>query len=289
MDVGYYAAPAFADIDGDGDLDSFIGNKDGNIEYYKNTGSASSPTFTEQTGTDNNPFDGVDVGYSAAPAFTDIDNDGDLDYFIGNYDGNIKYYQNTGNASSPVFTEDTDNNPFDGVDVGYNAAPTNPADLTGDKKADVFVGDRDGTIHYFLNTGDVTVVKLTDFTAKHINGNIFIEWQTATEIETAGFNIFRADSENGQYSKITETFIPNTGGAIIGASYSFTDTTAKNGSTYFYKLEEIENNSTTHFYDMNPVKVRNSEPETNPLDINKDGSFNVGDVVFLLQKLTGMK
>ncbi|MBD2388785.1 hypothetical protein [Cylindrospermum sp. FACHB-282] len=36
-DVGFYAAPTFADIDGDGDLDAFVGNLDGNTQFYRNT------------------------------------------------------------------------------------------------------------------------------------------------------------------------------------------------------------------------------------------------------------
>ena len=61
-------------------------------------------TFTQQTGA-NNPFDGEDVGDNSTPVFVDIDNDGDYDAFIGKNDGTVNYYQNTGSASSPSFTE----------------------------------------------------------------------------------------------------------------------------------------------------------------------------------------
>ena len=40
----------------------------------------------------------------AAPDFCDIDADGDLDLFIGEYTGWVEFYKNIGNANSPDFT-----------------------------------------------------------------------------------------------------------------------------------------------------------------------------------------
>ena len=36
-DVGSYSSPVFVDIDGDGDLDAFIGERFGGIRYFENT------------------------------------------------------------------------------------------------------------------------------------------------------------------------------------------------------------------------------------------------------------
>ena len=151
VDVGYNSTPTFEDIDNDGDKDAFIGSSDGQIYYYKNTGTAAAPVFTATSGA-GNPFNGVDVGANSSPCFVDIDNDGDKDAFIGSTVP-IYYYKNTGTATAPVFTATTGaNNPFNGVTVGTH--PTiNFVDIDNDGDKDAFIGEYFGTIYYYKNTG----------------------------------------------------------------------------------------------------------------------------------------
>ncbi|MEM7620506.1 MAG: FG-GAP-like repeat-containing protein, partial [Pseudomonadota bacterium] len=152
IDVGDEAHPTLIDIDNDGDLDAFIGEKDGNINYYENTGTNSSPTFAVKTGSAN-PLNGVSIGTYSRPTFADIDNDGDLDAFVGELVGTIKYFENTGTNSSPTFAEKTGSaNPLNGVDIGAEASPIF-ADIDNDGDLDVFIGDNDGNINYYENTG----------------------------------------------------------------------------------------------------------------------------------------
>ncbi len=92
--AGVSGSPSFVDIDGDGDLDSLIGNFDGNTVVRLNTGSTTSPAFAAAT---TNPYGLADVGGSASPSLVDIDGDGDLDALIGNSDGNTVVQLNTAN------------------------------------------------------------------------------------------------------------------------------------------------------------------------------------------------
>ncbi|MEG4528397.1 cadherin-like domain-containing protein, partial [Microcoleus sp. C2D2] len=155
-DTGSYPTPIFADIDGDGDLDAFVGNSAGNTLFYRNSGTATAPTFTLEA---TNPFGLTDVGSYANPTFADIDGDGDLDAFVGNYDGNTLYYQNTGTASSPSFAAPL-TNPFGLTDVGSLSSPT-LADLDADGDLDAFVGNRAGNTLFYRNSGTATTPTFT--------------------------------------------------------------------------------------------------------------------------------
>ena len=149
--VSAHSAPSFVDIDGDGDLDAFVGEKDGNTFYSENVGSPTIPNLPSAT---PNPFGLSDVGAYSVPSFADIDGDGDLDAFVGEYAGNIFYFKNTGSNTAPSFTTVT-MNPFGLSYVGNRSAPSF-ADIDGDGDLDAFVGQVLGDIVYFQNTGNFT-------------------------------------------------------------------------------------------------------------------------------------
>jgi hypothetical protein len=69
---------------------------------------------------------------------------------------------------------------------------------------------------------------------------VILNWTTASEIDTAGFNIYRSESKAGTYKKINSALIPARGSATQGATYTYTDSNIKLLKTYYYKLEEIE-------------------------------------------------
>lgn len=77
-DTGYGLGVVAGDYDGDGDLDLYLNNYGPNV-LYKNNGDGTFSDATRETGTGN----GDQVG--AGACFLDMDADGDLDLYVGNY------------------------------------------------------------------------------------------------------------------------------------------------------------------------------------------------------------
>ena len=84
-----------------------------------------------------------------------------------------------------------------------------------------------------------TLIELQSFTATAYNEAIILKWQTASEIDNTGFNILRAEAEDGDYVQINYAIIPAEGSATEGASYKFIDSGLKNRKTYYYLLEDL--------------------------------------------------
>jgi hypothetical protein len=56
----------------------------------------------------------------------------------------------------------------------------------------------------------------------------------------AKFNLYRSESEKGQYIKINANLIPAQGSPTEGASYTCVDKNVKNRKKYYCKLEDID-------------------------------------------------
>ena len=91
-DVGSGSTPSFCDIDKDSDYDAFVGNQAGNIIFFNNSGTNTSPNFDPPV---TNPFGLSDVGSFSNPTFVDINNDGKEELFVGTEAGNFYYFNNT--------------------------------------------------------------------------------------------------------------------------------------------------------------------------------------------------
>ncbi len=93
--VGSTLAVALGDVDGDGDLDAFVGNSNQEDRLYLNGGTG---VFADVTAT-NFP---TQVDFTGAVALGDVDGDGDLDAFVGNYGQESRLYLNGGTG---IFTD----------------------------------------------------------------------------------------------------------------------------------------------------------------------------------------
>jgi len=115
----------------------------------------------------------------------------------------------------------------------------------------------------------VVPVELTSFTADVTNqGNVVLNWSTATETNNQKFDIERRTT-NGEYNKI---------GAVTGAGtttepqfYSFTDNTVSNGK-YYYRLKQIDFDGTYEY--LKEIEVDVNSPATFILGQNFPNPFN---------------
>ncbi|MBT3227962.1 MAG: T9SS type A sorting domain-containing protein [Candidatus Marinimicrobia bacterium] len=160
----YWNSPCLVDLTGDGKQDLVHGTASGPLKYYRNTGSLTSASWSEVTSL----FGGViDVGGASNPEFIDFDDDGDLDLLSGSQGGDIKYYENTGNASGPAWT--ANHAQFSSIDHSiYSAVAAGDLDTDGDY--DLVVGDLSGNLYYHRNTGTGFVLESAEFSGINVGG-----------------------------------------------------------------------------------------------------------------------
>ena len=160
IDVGTESKPVLFDFNGDGLNDLVIGNYGyfrpfqtykSTLAIYYNTGTASQPQFTE-IASDYKDFSN-NLFVNAAPAFGDLDGDAQADMLVGDINGYLHYFKNTGGTVASFVSVTTPQ--YFGIDVGQNAAPF-IYDLNGDSLNDLVVGKKDGKISYFWNFGTRT-------------------------------------------------------------------------------------------------------------------------------------
>ncbi|MBN1977867.1 MAG: hypothetical protein JW918_10730 [Anaerolineae bacterium] len=107
--------------------------------------------------------------------------------------------------------------------------------------------------------GPPTAVTLSLFEAGWQEGRVVVTWETAMEVNTVGFNLWRSASPDGAYEQVNARLIPAASlGGVWGGSYSFTDTGVFPGRAYYYELEELEVGGQRNWY--GPVSTGGDAP-----------------------------
>ena len=71
---------------------------------------------------------------------------------------------------------------------------------------------------------------LLSLTAKGDNGGVRVEWETAQEIDTLGFNLYRNMVRDGPYEKLNSELIPGLIYSVTGRTYTYEDTNVTQSS-----------------------------------------------------------
>lgn len=203
---------------------------------------------------DNNPFGDNRLNQRQsylAPTFVDIDNDGDLDAFLG-YANGVVLYRNDGSNTNPSF--DAANTPFSNL---QNAVPTF-SDIDGDGDYDALVGYEDfvgetttrtGLIRIYFNTGSASNP----------------QWTTAPSAN----NPF-SDDTFGETCAPTFVDMDNDGDSDLVVAYRQFD--ASMG--YSYLTDYYENTGTT----TEPSYTKRTGSENPFGSINPQGKLTFGDM-----------
>ena len=118
--VGSSSAPSFADLDGDGDLDAVVGRPDGNLNYFRNNGTAAAARLRRPTGVVD-PFAGVEWRTDSTPRSPTSTATATSTRWWGKPTASSTI-PNNGTATAPDFADQTGVvNPFAGFDVGTTA------------------------------------------------------------------------------------------------------------------------------------------------------------------------
>jgi hypothetical protein len=148
--------PVLADLDGDNDHDLVVGtefNPDnslsgGQVYYFENTTNDDIPEFVLSDSTFIDDF----ITTNLAPSFYDLDNDGDLDAIIGEFNGYLLHYANTD-------TGWTYNGHYMNLDLSGKTVPA-WGDVDQDNDDDLVIGTKDGNVSVYINNGDINTLVL---------------------------------------------------------------------------------------------------------------------------------
>ena len=137
---GSNTAPALVDIDGNGLIDLVIGEASGQLNVYRNVGTATAPRFELVSDT----FQDIDTGRRSTPAFADFDGDGKPDLLLGAEDGHMELWRNVTEGTDFRFERVQG---FGPVADRYSAPAV--GDLTGDGKLELLIGGMSGGLRYW--------------------------------------------------------------------------------------------------------------------------------------------
>jgi hypothetical protein len=146
-------------------------------------------------------------------------------------------------------------------------------DLAG--QARVVDGDGDGSktvdigAYEFCPSGgcapETVSTQVSALTAETAATAVTLRWETRREVDLAGFAVYRTPVSGGESVRITETPLPATGGAEIGASYRLTD--QPGAGTFVYELELVQQDAQTLRQGQVEVAVEQGQPASHQLHL----------------------
>lgn len=86
-----------------------------------------------------------------------------------------------------------------------------------------------------------TAVELKSFTAEAGKKEIVLRWETTSETDNLGFNLYRATgAADAERVQLNADLIPADPGSTTGAQYQFVDSNVSRNTLYYYWLEDVD-------------------------------------------------
>ena len=92
---------------------------------------------------------------------------------------------------------------------------------------------------YHRKNGEPLPVSLSSFKVEHTDTGVVLQWITESEVDNAGFYIYRSQSKDGDFTVVNPKMIQGAGTTAERNAYTWTDTTAKPNTFYYYRIEDI--------------------------------------------------
>ena len=144
----------------------------------------------------------------------------------------------------------------------YFTRSTTPVAITVDLVANLAVDTAD-----FGFSTPSTAVELVDFSAVQEAGVVRLSWETGSETDNFGFNLYRSDRADGLLTQVNAALV-EASGAGAGATYGHIDASVPAGIWYYW-LEDVEFSGATKKH--GPVRVLVKPLENQVFALAQDG------------------
>lgn len=233
----------------------------------------SSIAFTDASG---NPINGYDILGGSDTAYVRIvDPDRNMDPDVA--ETITVVIQVTGSASLPVSGTDTETIVLTetGVDTGIFENASGIPILYSSGASDDGTLNVSGDDYLYVNYTDPydssdasevfayvpTLAILSSFKAYEENSRVVVEWETASEVDTLGFYLYRKNADTGKFEQLNQQILPGLLVHAQGGTYRYIDNTAVSGETYTYKLIEKESRGKSRVHGPYTITVDGEEPD----------------------------
>ncbi|MBN1920972.1 MAG: hypothetical protein JW892_06990, partial [Anaerolineae bacterium] len=116
-----------------------------------------------------------------------------------------------------------------------------------------------GEVEDYRHSWAPTAVELLRFEAAAQGEAVLVTWETATELDNLGFNLYRGAGPAGPWVLVNAALIPaQAPGAVFGAVYELLDTGVTPGAPITYLLEDVDIHGVSTFH--GPISITLTGP-----------------------------